>query len=46
VLIVSGISMIFGTTIPFLGSGVFNSMWIVFMGWFLQNAPPRVIAEF
>ncbi|HEX9386086.1 MAG TPA: site-2 protease family protein [Anaerolineales bacterium] len=38
VLIVSGISMIFGTTIPFLGSGVFNGMWIVFMGWFLQNA--------
>ena len=38
VLIVSGITMIFGTTIPFLGSGVFNGMWIVFMGWFLQNA--------
>jgi Zn-dependent protease/CBS domain-containing protein len=37
-LIVSGISMIFGTTIPFLGTGVFNGMWIVFMGWFLQNA--------
>jgi len=37
-LIVSGISMIFGTTVPFLGGGVFNGMWIVFMGWFLQNA--------
>lgn len=38
VLIVSGMAMIFGTTIPFLGSGVFSGMWIVFMGWFLQNA--------
>ncbi len=37
-LILAGISMIFGTQIPFLGSGVFNGMWIVFMGWFLQNA--------
>lgn len=37
-LIASGISMIFGTRIPFLGTGVFNGMWIVFMGWFLQNA--------
>src|SRR6266498_2226860 len=38
ILILSGISMIFGTRIPFLGSGVFNGMWIIFMGWFLQNA--------
>lgn len=38
VLIAAGISMIFGTRIPFLGTGVFNGMWIVFMGWFLQNA--------
>ena len=37
-LIASGIAMIFGRTIPFLGSGVVNGMWIVFMGWFLQNA--------
>lgn len=37
-LILSGISMIFGTRIPFLGTGVFNGMWIIFMGWFLQNA--------
>lgn len=38
VLIVAGISMIFGTTIPFLGRGIFNGMWIIFMGWFLQSA--------
>ncbi len=37
-LILSGVSMIFGTRIPFLGTGVFNGMWIIFMGWFLQNA--------
>lgn len=37
-LILAGIAMIFGTRIPFLGSGTFNGMWIIFMGWFLQNA--------
>jgi len=37
-LILAGISMIFGASIPFLGGGVFNGLWIVFMGWFLQNA--------
>jgi Zn-dependent protease len=37
-LILSGIAMIFGTRIPLLGTGVFNGMWIIFMGWFLQNA--------
>jgi Zn-dependent protease len=38
VFVVSGIAMIFGSTIPFLGSGVFKGVWIVFIGWFLQNA--------
>ncbi len=37
-LILAGISMIFGTRIPLLGTGVLNGMWIIFMGWFLQNA--------
>ncbi|HLO27579.1 MAG TPA: site-2 protease family protein [Anaerolineales bacterium] len=37
-LILAGIAMIFGTRIPFLGTGVFNGMWIIFIGWFLQNA--------
>ena len=37
-LILAGIAMIFGTTIPFLGTGVFSGMWTIFIGWFLQNA--------
>jgi Zn-dependent protease/CBS domain-containing protein len=38
VLILSGISMIFGVVIPFLGTGFVNGIWIMFIGWFLQNA--------
>jgi Zn-dependent protease/CBS domain-containing protein len=37
-LILAGISMIFGVTIPFLGGGFINGIWIIFIGWFLQNA--------
>jgi Zn-dependent protease/CBS domain-containing protein len=37
-LIFSGISMIFGADIPFLGTGFVNGIWIMFIGWFLQNA--------
>jgi Zn-dependent protease/CBS domain-containing protein len=37
-LILAGISMIFGITIPFLGGGFINGIWIIFIGWFLQNA--------
>lgn len=37
-LILAGIAMMFGVNIPFLGTGFFNGLWIVFIGWFLQNA--------
>ena len=37
-LIFAGISMMFGVYIPMLGSGFINGIWIVFIGWFLQNA--------
>ena len=37
-LILVGIAMTFGVSIPFLGSGFVNGIWIMFIGWFLQNA--------
>ena len=37
-LILAGIFMLFGVQIPLLGSGIINGMWIIFIGWFLQNA--------
>ena len=37
-LILAGIFMLFGVQIPLLGSGIINGVWIIFIGWFLQNA--------
>jgi len=37
-MILAGIAMIFGATIPLLGTGIGNGIWFAFIGWFLVNA--------
>lgn len=38
VLMLVGVSMMFGVDIPILGTGFVNGIWMLFIGWFLQNA--------
>lgn len=38
VLMLVGFSMMFGVNIPILGTGFVNGIWMLFIGWFLQNA--------
>ncbi len=36
-LMVVGVAMIFGVVIPVLGTGIFGGIWLIFIGWFLNN---------
>lgn len=37
VLIIGGIAMVFGVSIPFFGTGL-GGLWLAFIGWFLHTA--------
>jgi Zn-dependent protease/CBS domain-containing protein len=37
-MIIAGISMVFGVQIPFFGTGFASGLWLAFIGWFLNTA--------
>ena len=37
-IILTGLAMLFGTRIPFFGTGVLGGLWLAFIGWFLTTA--------
>lgn len=36
-MILTGLSMVFGVQVPVLGSGPINGLWLAFIGWFLNS---------
>lgn len=45
IMIISGISAVFGGQIPFFGSGTVNGLWLAFIGWFLNSAAVQSYRE-
>jgi Zn-dependent protease len=37
-LVLTGVAIVFGVRLPFLGSGVVSGLWLAFIGWFLSSA--------
>jgi Zn-dependent protease len=37
-LIATGVAMMLGARVPFLGGGLVGGLWVAFIGWFLNNA--------